>query len=385
MECNRSGVEIINLDKFNELINEYNQENNGEFIDFLTHCPTTGGAMKGGAPGDTKLNKYFFTILGCLVYSIVTQNILRELVLGIPKALILLIPIGFIKLLKMLLIGECQTQIPIINEMCPMYKDLFIEFLNNLEILLIKLGPRLSYGISKLIDLSSIRDIYNDSKIFYYLLNNPEFIDDVEYPVGTVFIVNKNKYPVDFVQQINTAINGDKQPNFLGTLTEDTAHIKNIPPHIQKMTYLNRRKIPTTEDVFTTSNGEEIYLHPVYTRFYINIGYLTVDYISNDETKTEITKYLKSREDMGKILNLLELKYNIPELSMRSIATSLGESYRTSLIKNNTENKPPVSSYGGKKMTKTNKQQTNKQKTNKQKKQSKSKKQKATQKRKNKC
>ena len=59
MECNRSGVEIINLDKFNELINEYNYENDGEFIDFLTKCPTTGGAMKGGAPGDTKLNKYF--------------------------------------------------------------------------------------------------------------------------------------------------------------------------------------------------------------------------------------------------------------------------------------------------------------------------------------
>jgi hypothetical protein len=377
MECNRSGVEIIDLDKFNELINEYNDENDGEFIDFLTKCPTTGGAMKGGAPGDTKLNKYFLMILRCLVYSIVTENILRELVLGIPQALILLISIGFIKLLKMLLIGECQTQIPIINEMCPMYKDLFIEFLNNLEIILIKLGRTLSYGISKLIDLSSIRDIYNDSKIFYYLLNNPEFIDDVEYPVGTVFIVNKNKYPVNFVQQINTAINGDKQKKFFGTVTEDTSHIKNIPPHIQKMTYLRRLKT-INEEIFITSNQEEIYLHPVYTRFYINIGYLSVDYISKDEAKNEITKYLKGREEMGKILELLELKYNIPESSMRSIATSLGETYRTSLIKNYTKNKPPDSSYGGKKMTKNRKQSKNrKQKTNKQKakKQSKSKKQ----------
>ena len=309
----------------------------------------------------------------------------RELVLGIPQALILLISIGFIKLLKMLLIGECQTQIPIINEMCPMYKDLFIEFLNNLEIILIKLGPTVSYGISKLIDLSSIRDIYNDSKIFYYLLNNPEFIDDVEYPVGTVFIVNKNNYPVEFVQQINTAINGDKQKVFFGTVSEDVTHIKNIPTGIQKMTYLRRLKI-SNEDIFITSKQEEIHLHPVYTRFYINIGYLTVDYISNNDAKNEITKYLKGREEMGKILELLELKYNIPESSMRSIATSLGESYRTSLIKNNTENKPPVSSYGGKKMTKNRKQKTNNEKTIKPQKAKKTiKKQKATQKRKNKC
>ena len=122
------------------------------------------------------------------------------------------------------------------------------------------------------------------------------------------------------------------------------------------------------------------------TKFYINIGYLTVDYISNNDAKNEITKYLKGREEMGKILELLELKYNIPESSMRSIATSLGESYRTSLIKNNTENKPPVSSYGGKKMTKNRKQKTNNEKTIKPQKAKKTiKKQKATQKRKNKC
>ena len=330
MECNKIDIDIINLNKFNESINKYNEETKGDFNNFLTTCITKGGASR-----DTKLNKYFFVILRCLIFSVVTEDFLRTLIFKLPTVFIHQLSIGFIKLLKMMLINGCLIQIPIINDMCPMYKELLIEFLNNLEIILIKLGPVSEYGISKLIDLASIRDIYNDSKIIYYLLNNPEFIDDVEYPVGTVFIVNKNNYPVDFVQKINTAINGDKQPiSFFGSVSEDATDIKYIPPGIQKMTFLHRKKI-YSEDVFITSKGQEIYLHPVYTRFYINIGYLTVDYISEDQAKNEITKYLKDREEIGIILHLLELKYNIPELSMRSIASSLGEAYKTSLIKNN--------------------------------------------------
>jgi len=338
MECNKIDNGLINFNKFNESINEYNEETKGEFNNFLTTCITKGGASR-----DTKLNKYFFIILRCLIFSVFTEHILKELIIGLPALLIHQISIGFIKLLKILIINGCLVQIPIMNDMCPMYKDLFIEFLNNLEIILIKLGPVLDYGIDKLIDLSSIRDIYNDSKIFYYLLNNPEFIDDIEYPVGTVFIVNKNNYPVDFVQKINSAINGDEQQitTLFGNGPQDATDIKYIPQGIQKMTFLTRRQV-FAEDVFITSKRQEIYLHPVYTRFYINIGYLTVEYISEDEAKNELTKYLKGREETGKILHLLELKYNIPESSMRSIAASLGESYKTSLIKSNTK---PTSTF----------------------------------------
>jgi hypothetical protein len=344
MECNKIDNGLIDFNKFNESINKYNEETKGEFNDFLTTCVTKGGASR-----DTKLNKYFFIILRCLIFSVFTEHVLKELIIGLSPLLIRQLSIGFIKLLKILLINGCLVQIPIINDMCPVYKDLFIEFLNNLEIILIKLGPILNYGINKLIQLSSIRDIYNDSKIFYYLLNNPEFIDDIEYPVGTVFIVNKNNYPVDFVQQINSAINSDEQKitTFLGNATQDASDIKYIPRGIQKMTFLTRRHI-FAEDVFITSKGQEIYLHPVYTRFYINIGYLTVDYISEDEAKNELTKYLKDREESGKILHLLELKYNIPESSMRSIAASLGESYKTSLIESNTKSSSTVEKGGAK-------------------------------------
>jgi hypothetical protein len=375
MECDKKSLEIINLDKFNELINEYNRENNEEFIDFLTKCPTTGGSMKGGASRDTKLNKYFFTILRCLIFSVGTAEFFRSLILLLPVQIIHELSIGLLKLLKLLLIGGCQIQIPIITDMCPMYKDLFIEFLNNMEIILIKLGPVMKNGIKLWISANSMKDIYNDSKIFYYLLNNPEFIDDVEYPVGTVFIVNKSKYPVEFVKTINTTINGDKQPNFLGTVTEDTRDIKNIPSHIQKMTYLNRRKIPTTEDVFTTSNGEEIYLHPVYTRFYINIGFLTVEYIREDEAKKIITDTIKNYEEKIKLLALIEEKNTrLPEnVIIDKITELLGYDLNTQLTK---RNKKP--SRGGKKHSKNsqkNKKQSKKTKNN----------QKATQKRKNKC
>jgi hypothetical protein len=256
-----------------------------------------------------------------------------------------------------------------------MYKDLFIEFLNIIEIIFIKLAPVIKNGIKLWVSANSMKDIYNDSKIFYYLLNNPEFIDDVEYPVGTVFIVNKSKYPVEFVKTINTTINGDKQPNFLGTVTEDTRDIKNIPSHIQKMTYLNRRKIPTTEDVFTTSNGEEIYLHPVYTRFYINIGFLTVEYIREDEAKKIITDTIKNYEEKIKLLALIEEKNTrLPEnVIIDKITELLGYDLNTQLTK---RNKKP--SRGGKKHSKNsqkNKKQSKKTKNN----------QKATQKRKNKC
>jgi len=363
MECDKKNLEIINLDKFNELINEYNDENNGEFIDFLTKCPTTGGSMKGGASRDTKLNKYFFTILRCLIFSVGTAEFFRSLILLLPVEIIHELSICFVKLVRLLLIGGCQIQMPIITDMCPMYKDLFIEFLNNMEIILIKSGPVIKNGVKLWISALSMKDIYNESKIFYHLLNNPELIDDVEYPVGTVFIVNKNKYPVDFVETINTTINGDKQPNFLETLTEDTSDIKNIPRGIQKMTYLNRRKLPTEEDVFTTSNGQGIYLHPVYTRFYINIGYLTVEYIREDEAKKLITESINNYEEKIKLLALIEQKNTrLPEnVIIDKITELLGYDSNTQLTK---RNKTPY--HGGKKRkNKTNKKRKSKNKTNK--------------------
>jgi hypothetical protein len=381
MECDKNVLEIINLDKFNELINEYNEEENGEFTDFLTKCPTTGGStkrgnMKGGAPGDTKLNKYFFTILRCLIFSVGTAEFFRSLVFLLPVEIIHELSIGFLKLLRLLLIGGCQIQIPIITDMCPMYKDLFIEFLNNMEIILIKLGPVMKNGIKLWISANSMKDIYNDSKIFYYLLNNPEFIDDVEYPVGTVFIVNKNNYPVDFVQQINTTINGDKQPNYFGTLNEDTSDMKNIPTGIKKMTYSNRRTIPIAEDIFITSNEQRIYLHPVYTRFYINIGYLTVEYITDDEAKKLITDSIKNYEEKIKLLAIIEQNNTrLPEnVIIDKITELLGYDSNTQLTK---RNKTP--SRGGKNKTKQKKNNRTSKKN------LKIKKQKATQKRKNKC
>ena len=163
MECYKKNLEIINLDKFNQFINKYNEEENGEFTGFLTKCPMTGGSMKGGAPGDTKLNKYFFTILRCLIFSIGTAEFFRNLIFRLPAQIIHELLIGFLKLLRLLLIGGCQIQIPIITDMCPMYKDLFIEFLNNMEIILIKLGPVMKNGITLWIHVISMKDFYNQA------------------------------------------------------------------------------------------------------------------------------------------------------------------------------------------------------------------------------
>jgi hypothetical protein len=232
--------------------------------------------------------------------------------------------------------------------MCPVYKDLFIEFLNNLEIILIKLGPILKYGIGTIINLFEVKIIYNDSKIYYYLLNNPEFIDDIEYPENTEFIVNKNNYPRGFVQEINSAINGSTQTNTEGIVTPLSTH-KIIPINVNKMTYIGRELLITQEEVeeedlfveadlveldkFITNNNEYIYLNPIYTRSYINIGYLSVNYIFNDEAKNEISRLLKDRTEMKKILQLLQAKYKFPEQFMRNLSQNLGYGYKSSMIK----------------------------------------------------
>jgi hypothetical protein len=129
------------------------------------------------------------------------------------------------------------------------------------------------------------------------------------------------------------------------------------------MTYLNRRKLPTEEDVFTTSNGQGIYLHPVYTRFYINIGYLTVEYIREDEAKKLITESIKNYEEKIKLLALIEQKNTrLPEnVIIDKITELLGYDSNTQLTK---RNKTP--SHGGKKRkNKTNKKRKSKNKTNK--------------------
>jgi hypothetical protein len=234
-------------------------------------------------------------------------------------------------------INRCAAQIPILNDMCPAYKDLLIEFLNNLEIILIKLAPILKYGLGTIINSFAVRDIYNDSKIYYYLLNNPEFIDDIEYPENTEFIVNKNNYPSDFVQEINSAINGPTQTNSEGIVTSFSTH-KIIPKHIKKLKYLDRTILQNQGDIievdkFIALNNEYVYLNPIYTRFYINIGYLSVSYISDEQAKIEVTKLMKDRTETKQILQLLELKYNIPEQFMRNLSQTLGYGYKTTMIK----------------------------------------------------
>jgi len=104
-------------------------------------------------------------------------------------------------------------------------------------------------------------------------------------------------------------------------------------------------------------NNEYVYLNPIYTRFYINIGYLSVSYISEDEAKNEITRLLKDRAEMKQVLQLLQLKYNIPEQFMRKLSQTIGYGYKSTMIKspqgiiNESETK---SSLGGK-LTKSKK------------------------------
>jgi len=368
MECDKSIVEIIDLNKFNDNLNKYNDETKGAFQEFLSTCAITDGPIKGGASRNTKLNKYFFIILRCLIFSVFTNEIFRELIFSLPPYLVNQLSISFIGLLKYIVINRCAAQIPILNDMCPAYKDLLIEFLNNLEIILIKLAPIIKYGLGTIIISFSVRDIYNDSKIYYYLLNNPEFIDDIEYPENTEFIVNKNNYPIDFVQEINSAINGPTQTNVEGIATTFSTH-KIIPTNIKKLTYIGREIIINEQDnvddnddmvevdKFISMNNEYVYLNPIYTRFYINIGYLSVSYISEDEAKNEITRLLKDRAEMKQVLQLLHLKYNIQEQFMRKLSQTIGYGYKSTMIKspqgiiNESETK---SSLGGK-LTKSKK------------------------------
>ena len=337
MECNKDAMEIINFNNFNDEIKKYNDETNKEFKAFFSKCETKDTILKGGAPRNTKLNKYFFIILRCLIFSVFTNEIFRELIFILPPYLVNQISIAFISLLKYIVINRCTAQIPILNDMCPAYKDLLIEFLNNLEIILIKLAPILKYGLGTIINSFAVRDIYNDSKIYYYLLNNPEFIDDIEYPENTEFIVNKNNYPIDFVQEINSAINGPTQTNSEGIVTSFSTH-KIIPKHIKKLEYLGRTILQNQGDIvevdkFIAIHDEYVYLNPVYTRFYINIGYLSVSYISEDQAKIELNNLLNERTEKQKILQLLELKYNVPEQFMRNLSQTLGYGYKSTMIK----------------------------------------------------
>jgi hypothetical protein len=359
MECNKDAMEIINFNEFNDEIKKYNDETKGEFEEFFTSC-----VLKGGASRNTKLNKYFFIILRCLIFSVFTNEIFRELIFILPPYLVNQISIAFISLLKYIVINRCAAQIPILNDMCPAYKDLLIEFLNNLEIILIKLAPILKYGLGTIINSFAVRDIYNDSKIYYYLLNNPEFIDDIEYPENTEFIVNKNNYPSDFVQEINSAINGPTQTNSEGIVTSFSTH-KIIPKHIKKLKYLDRTILQNQGDIievdkFIAMNNEYVYLNPIYTRFYINIGYLSVSYISDEQAKIEVTNILKDRKETKQILQLLELKYNVPEQFMRNLSQTLGYGYKSTMIKSNT-NPPQLletntnPNGGNRKLTKTKK------------------------------
>jgi hypothetical protein len=328
MECNKNAMEIINFNKFNDEIKKYNDETNGELQELFSTCNTKDDIIKGGTGRNTKLNKYFFIILRCLIFSVFTNEIFRELIFILPPYLVNQISISFISLLKYIVINRCSAQIPILNDMCPAYKDLLIEFLNNLEIILIKLAPILKYGLGTIINSFAVRDIYNDSKIYYYLLNNPEFIDNIEYPENTEFIVNKNNYPRDFVEVINLAINEYSQTN----------RYKFIPKYIKKLIYLDRVILEDQGDnveldKFIAINDEYVYLKPVYTRFYINIGYLSVNYISDDQAKIEINKYIKDSSEMKTILKLLELRLNFPEPFIRNLSHNLGYGYKSNIFK----------------------------------------------------
>jgi hypothetical protein len=339
MECNKNAMEIINFNKFNDEINKYNDETKGEFQEFFSTCVTKDdntkdGIIKGGIGRNTKLNKYFFIILRCLIFSVFTHQLVREIIFIFPPYLSNQILISFTNLLKMFIINRCAAQIPILNDMCPAYKDLFIEFLNNVEIILIKLGPLPIIGISYIIRALVVREIYNDSKIYYYLLNNPEFIDDIEYPENTEFIVNKYNYPRDFVEIINLAINGPTQTNIEGIATT----YRFIPNYIKKLKYLDRiilqdQGIRYELDKFISNNDEDVYLNPIYTRFYINIGYLSVSYISDEQAKIEVNKYIKDSSEMKTILKLLELRLNFPEPFIRNLSHNLGYGYKSNIFK----------------------------------------------------
>ena len=81
MECNKDDMGIINIKKFNDSINKYNDETKGEFQEFFSTCNTKNsvikdGNIKGGASRNTKLNKYFFLIIG-LIQNLNTQISLK--------------------------------------------------------------------------------------------------------------------------------------------------------------------------------------------------------------------------------------------------------------------------------------------------------------------
>lgn len=372
MECNKDNMEIINIKQFNDSINKYNQETNGEFQHFLTTCNTSSDndSLKGGAFINKKLYRYFFVIFIFFVNSIISNAFFRESK-HLPAFFFKEISMCIIYLLKMILINGCSLPIPIINDMCPLYKTLLIDFLNNLEIILIKFGTILKYGLFLYHRPLLINDIYRHSRIYYYFLNNPEFIDDIEYPINTEFIVNKNNYPPELIQKILSVFTIS---NNMGDITPNSTH-KLIPINVKKMKYIGRIWLTNEmveidpdniedEDIdiefvevdkFITPEQTFVYLNPVCTRFYINIGYLSVNYIINDEAKNEMLRLLKDRPDTKNLLELLELKYNIPESFLRSLSHTLGYGYKSTMIKspqgiiNETKTK---SSLGGK-LTKT--------------------------------
>ena len=350
MECNKDDMEIINIKKFNDSINKYNEKTKGEFQHFLTTCATNTitdtDSLKGGAFINKKLYRYFFVIFIFFVNSIISNAFLRESK-HLPALFFKEISMCLIYLLKMILINGCSLPIPIINDMCPVYKTLLIEFLNNLEIILIKLGPILKYGIFLYHGPLLINDIYRHSRIYYYFLNNPEFIDDIEYPINTEFIVNKNNYPPEFIQKILSVFT---QSNNMGNITPNSTH-KLIPINVKKMKYIGRKlltddmiefetdSIDDEDDIefvevdkFITPEQTFVYLNTTCTKFYINIGYLSVNYIFNDEAKNEILRLLKDRPQTKNLLQLLELKYYVPEQFMRNLSHNLGYGYKSSMI-----------------------------------------------------
>ena len=372
MECNKDAIEMINIKQFNDSINKYNETTNGEFQHLLTTCSTNTvtDSLKGGARFNKKLYRYFFAIFIFFVNSIISNAFFRESK-HMPALFFKEISMCLIYLLKMILINGCSLPIPIINDMCPVYKTLLIEFLNNLEIILIKLGSILKYGLFLYHGPLLINDIYRHSRIYYYFLNNPEFIDDIEYPINTEFIVNKNNYPPELIQKILSVFT---QSNNMGNITPNSTH-KLIPINVKKMKYIGRILL-TNEmveidpdniddddadfefvevDKFITPEPEQtfVYLNPICTKFYINIGYLTVSYMSEEQTKNEITRLLKDRTDTQKILQLLELKYNVPEQFMRNLSHTLGYGYKSTMIKSPQGIVSKTKSSLGGKLTKT--------------------------------
>ena len=60
---------------------------------------------------------------------------------------------------------------------------------------------------------------------------------------------------------------------------------------------------------------------------------MSVSYISEDEAKNEINILLKDRAEMKQVLQLLQLKYNIPEQFMRKLSQTIGYGYKSNMIK----------------------------------------------------